>query len=69
MGQTAMHVAALWGHQEAIKVLVANGADVKATNSRYMCTASQQIACVMADAVDSGQAVLAPSLRAEQQVK
>lgn len=34
MGQTAMHVAALWGHQEAIKVLVANGADVKATNSR-----------------------------------
>eukprot|EP00882_Tetradesmus_deserticola_P007866 GHRQ01008280.1.p1 GENE.GHRQ01008280.1~~GHRQ01008280.1.p1 ORF type:complete len:485 (+),score=219.30 GHRQ01008280.1:147-1457(+) len=34
MGQTAMHVAALWGHLEAITVLLANGADANQTNSR-----------------------------------
>jgi ankyrin repeat protein len=37
MGQTAMHVAALWGNLEAIKVLIANGADVNHTNSRCEC--------------------------------
>jgi ankyrin repeat protein len=38
MGQTAMHVAALWGNLEAIKVLLANGANVNHTNSRCGCT-------------------------------
>eukprot|EP00878_Enallax_costatus_P016912 GHUV01017754.1.p1 GENE.GHUV01017754.1~~GHUV01017754.1.p1 ORF type:complete len:411 (+),score=140.65 GHUV01017754.1:1100-2332(+) len=34
MGQTALHIAALWGNKETIKVLIDNGADVNCTNSR-----------------------------------
>jgi ankyrin repeat protein len=37
MGQTGMHVAALWGNLEAIKVLLENGANVNQTNSRCAC--------------------------------
>jgi ankyrin repeat protein len=46
MGQTAMHVAALWGNQEAIKVLLANGADVNCTNSR--CADAAGLSCTLA---------------------
>jgi ankyrin repeat protein len=47
MGQTAMHVAALWGHQEAIAVLLANGADVNCTNSRWAGTAAAPFAAYL----------------------
>ncbi|GLC46083.1 hypothetical protein PLESTM_001823500 [Pleodorina starrii] len=33
-GQTALHVASLWGNQDAIKVLIELGANVNITNSR-----------------------------------
>lgn len=34
MGQTALHVAALWGNQDAIRVLIQLGANVNQTNVR-----------------------------------
>jgi ankyrin repeat protein len=36
MGQTALHVAALWGNKEAVAVLLEHGADVNQMNSRQV---------------------------------
>jgi hypothetical protein len=34
MGQTAMHIAALWGNQDALRALLDCGGDVNVQNSR-----------------------------------
>lgn len=34
MGQTALHVASLWGNQDAIRVLIQLGANPNAQNMR-----------------------------------
>lgn len=38
IGQTALHVACLWGHVECVKVLVELGANVNASNSFVRAT-------------------------------